>query len=322
MRNLFYLCVEGDVNKTYEYLNGLKDKTKEQAEIEKKYYSRFYQYNPDYKVSHADKWIENVINEYRYYFVEVLTKKVERSAAGANLLKRLNCYLPKDKKGTNMKGTEENLKTIFNEKGLYFIGGKVEPHYGPFIWKTTDKKTYHVDIPDTREMVQVCFLDDFLMLSWLHFATFGKVYAGGWAKEDALYCILPNYRDKLDTDVFLVSFLKHEAQHYSDYKQFPKLKGHDLEYRAKLVELIYYSDYEFMKKLLIEAVNNSNPHNYAAFIILKRLSKHFFSTDAEKRIEKWTEINYDKIRSFARKLFNEHTSMLQSQDVHTVESVI
>lgn len=322
MKKIFYLCVEGDVNKTYECLKSIAYKTSEQSNLEDQYYNRFYKGNPDYKISHEDPWIESVINTYRYYFVEVLTNKALYSVAETNLLERLNRHLPVDKKGTDMNTTEENLEAIFKEKGFYFLGGKVEPHYGPFIWKTTEKRMYHVDIPDTTEAVQVCFLDDFLLLSWLHFATFGEVYAGGWAKEDALYCILPNYRNKLDTDVFLVSFLKHEAQHYSDYKQFPMLRAQDLEYRAKLVELIYYTNYECLEKLLVGAVNNTNPHNYAAFIILKRLSKHFFNTDAEKQIERWTEINYKEIRQFAKQLFDEHTFMLKSQGVHTIEGII
>lgn len=322
MKNLFHFCVEGNVNKTYEYLKSLEHKTEEQSKMEKTYYNRFYKENPDFRISHEDTWIENVINIYRCYFVDVLTNKVELSVAEANLLDRLNLHLPIGEKGADMNSTEENLKAIFKEKGFSFLGGKVEPHYGPFVWKTVDKSMYHVDIPDTTELVQVCFLDDFLMLSWLHFATFGEVYAGGWAKEDALYCILPNYRDKLDTDAFLVSFLKHEAQHYSDYKLFPKLKGQDLEYRAKLVELIYYSNFKFIEKLLVQAVNKPNPHNYSAFIILKRFSKRFFNTEAEKRIEKWNEINYEEIRHFAKELFDEHTFMLKSQDVHAVEGII
>lgn len=316
------LCVEGDVNQTYEYLTSLKQKTDEQKKFEDLYYHRFYKKDPDYKLSDTDSWVENVINTYRCYFVDVLTNKVERSLAEANLLKNLNQYLGKDDQQTDMNTAEEKVGAIFRQKGFHFFGGKIDPHYGPFIWKTADKRTYQVDIPETREEVQVWFMDDFLMMSWLHFATFGEVYAGGWAKEDALYCILPRYRDELDTDKFLVSFLKHEAQHYNDYKQFPKLKGPDLEYRAKLVEIIYYSNHTFFEKLLVQAVNNPNPHNYSAFVIIEQFSKHFFNTGKEKHIQKWNAINYEDIRHFAMRLFNEHTSMLKSHNVNTVEGII
>lgn len=322
MKKLFYLCVEGNVLKTYENLKNTKDKSEEKSVMEMRYNNRFFKENPDYHFFHEDKWIENVVNSYRHYFVDVLTKKVELLVAETRLLETLNDLLPSDKKGLDMSTAEENLKAIFNEKNYFFLGGRVLPHYGPFIWKKSDKKMHHVELLDTTEEVQVNFLDDFLMLSWLHFATFGEVYAGGWAEKDALYCILPNYRDKLETDPFLVSFLKHEAQHYNDYKQFPKLTGADLEYRAKLTELYFYSNYDFLEKLLVQAVNIPNPHNYSAFIILERFSNHFFSTEVEKQLEKWKGINYEELRAFAKILFDEHTYTLRSTGANTVEGII
>ncbi|MFS0822274.1 hypothetical protein [Bacillus sp. 1P02SD] len=322
MKNMFLQCVEGSVCKTYEYLKNLDYKTEEQMKMEEEYDNRFFKENPNYKIYHEDPWIENIMNTYRDYFVVVLTNRKERSVAETDLLNKLNRFLPMDFRGADMESTEEKLKIIFNEKGFGFKDGKVTPHYGPFIWKTSNIRRYSVDLPDSTQEVQVCFLDDFLMLSWLHFATFGKVYAGGWAEKDALYCILPNYRDKLETDVFRVSFLKHEAQHFSDYIQFPKLKGKDLEYRAKLVELIYYSSFEVFEKFMVQAVNNANPHNYSAFIIIERFSKHFFNKNAERQVEKWTSINYEDIQDFAKVLFKEHTALLISKDAQIVEGVI
>ncbi|GIN73307.1 hypothetical protein J14TS2_37820 [Bacillus sp. J14TS2] len=322
MKDIFMFCVKGDVNQTYDYLRNLKHKTNEQIKFENLYYQRFFQKDPVYKFFNPDPWIEAVINVYRSYFVDVLTNKVERSEAELELLESLIGLLDKNDHLVDMNTAEKEIEAIFRQKGFYFLGGKTNPHYGPYIWKTVDKKTYQVELPDTTEQVQVRLLDDFLMISWLHFATFGQVYTGGWAKEDALYCILPRYQDKLDRDEFLVSFLKHEAQHYSDYKQFPKLKAPDLEYRAKLVEVIYYSNHTFFEKLLIQAVNNSNPHNYSAFVIIKQYSKHFFNTDLEKQPIKWKAIDYEDLRHFAKRLFNEHTESLKIHHAMTVEGVI
>jgi len=322
MKNLFHLCVQGDVNDIYKLFTESSHKTEVQVKLENKYYNRFFKENPDYKITNEDSWIEDVINTYRSYFVDVLTNKVGHSVAESTLFEKLNCHLPFDVKGTDMFSTEESIKEIFKKKGFGFIGGRVAPHYGPFIWGKLNKETYSVETPDFTGEVQVCFLDDFLMLSWLHFATFGELYAGGWAKKDVIYCVLSNYRDKLDTDVFQVSFLKHEAQHISDYKQFPNLKGTDLEYRAKLVELIYYSNFEFFEKLLVQAIHNTNPHNHSAFIILKKFSNHFFNKEVDKDILNWKKVHYDEISHFALKLFNEHTVKLKSLDAATVKSVI
>ncbi|SHJ43145.1 hypothetical protein SAMN02745163_01951 [Clostridium cavendishii DSM 21758] len=81
------------------------------------------------------------------------------------------------------------------------------------------------------------------MLGWLHFATMGKHYPGGWAKPEGLYYV-NNENKEIDTNSidFQVWFLKHEAQHLSDYKSFPNLKTIDLGYRAKLVEPIYHTE--------------------------------------------------------------------------------
>ncbi|MCD8510336.1 MAG: hypothetical protein LRY73_11065 [Bacillus sp. (in: Bacteria)] len=161
MKKLFYLCVEGNVLKTYENLKNTKDKSEEKSVMEMRYNNRFFKENPDYHFFHEDKWIENVVNSYRHYFVDVLTKKVELLVAETRLLETLNDLLPSDKKGLDMSTAEENLKAIFNEKNYFFLGGRVLPHYGPFIWKKTDKKMYHVELLDTTEEVQVNFFRRF-----------------------------------------------------------------------------------------------------------------------------------------------------------------
>jgi hypothetical protein len=62
---------------------------------------------------------------------------------------------------------------------------------------------------------------------------------GGWAiKEDAnLYCNKGDY--DLNSEHFKVSYLKHETIHFTDLNEYPQLSSADLEYRAKLIELMY-----------------------------------------------------------------------------------
>ncbi len=101
------------------------------------------------------------------------------------------------------------------------------------------------------------------------------------------------------------------------------MKGADLEYRAKLVEIIYHSNHTFFEALLVQAVNNSNPHNYSAYIITKKNSQNtFFNTQSEKLPLRWKNVNYEEIRQFAERLFNEHTMMLNSGNKNTIEGVI
>lgn len=120
-KKLFHLCVEGDVNKTYKHLKALDPKTDGQKHIENKYYQRFFKENPDFKISHSDPWIENIMNTYRSYFVDVLTNKVERSLADAYLLKDLKRLLTIDDRVSEMDTVEEKIKAILKEKGYSFF---------------------------------------------------------------------------------------------------------------------------------------------------------------------------------------------------------
>jgi hypothetical protein len=61
---------------------------------------------------------------------------------------------------------------------------------------------------------------DFLMLSWLHFASYGIASAGGWASKEGLYCVYNRYKHGLDKNSFLVSYLKHEGQHLMYLRMF------------------------------------------------------------------------------------------------------
>lgn len=96
----------------------------------------------------------------------------------------------------------------------------------------------------------------------------------------------------------------------NDYKHYPNLSGKELEYRAKLIEIIYYSNHRFLEKLIYQAINNGNPHNYASFQIMQQLSTYFFRKYQEKDINKWMKINYKEISEYGEKLYREYTVVL------------
>ncbi|UAC47615.1 hypothetical protein K6959_13225 [Bacillus aquiflavi] len=277
-----------------------------------KYEKRFFTDPPNIAVEVEDQWIKKVITAYYHYFIVVLTNKLAQQSAEQQLINALHTLLP-NKVKLKMEVIEEGLKEIFYEKGWYFLGGRTSPHYGPYIWRVMEKKTYDVELPNGIETVDVYFMDDFIMLSWLHFATFGNLYAGGWAKENGLYCVASGY--KTDSDSFLNSYLKHEAQHFNDYKLFPNLLQNDLEYRAKLVELIYYPDFTIFEKFLTTAnKNEESPHSYSAFKIIEAFSFRFFRCEKlEMDIKKWKGLDYKTIQQFARQLYDQHTNLLIDQ---------
>lgn len=143
------------------------------------------------------------------------------------------------------------------------------------------------------------------MLSWQHFATFGKHHSGGWAKTEGLYYV-DNRNEHIDINStkFQVWFLKHEAQHLSDYKKFPNLNSRNLEYRAKLIEIIYHQEpYELLERFLMQACNNKKlPHPYSEYVIIKQLSSSIFKEGYVGEKKQWRSVESRLISNTAMEL--------------------
>ena len=92
-------------------------------------------------------------------------------------------------------------------------------------------------------------------------------------RPDALYAVKPRYPD-LEDEGFRVSFLGHESQHYADNERFPGLPSWQLEYRAKLAELVM-ANASRAKLVAAFASNMGNdpevPHSYANRVVLAAL---------------------------------------------------
>lgn len=158
------------------------------------------------------------------------------------------------------------------------------------------------ELPLSKKNLIIYLMDDFLMLSWLHFATFGKRSTGGWAKPDGLYCVRIRYGDTLEDDMYQVSFLKHEAQHVDDYEKYPHLAPWELEYRAKLVELIYGDSDKLLEKFINEAKNNPDfPHLFASYKIKQQFAHKDRLSIQDSALELYKEhtfqLNENKVRS-------------------------
>lgn len=124
----------------------------------------------------------------------------------------------------------------------------------------------------------------------MDYLTFGKYGTGGWASEDGtIQCIESVY--DFESEKFTVSLLKHEAQHAKDLKEYPNITPAELEYRAKLVELYYSSDWELLGKFLKTAdadkVNDS--HAMASMRIKEEFSDGTYE-DLEKIKERALEL--------------------------------
>ena len=124
----------------------------------------------------------------------------------------------------------------------------------------------------------------------MEYLTYGKYGTGGWASEDGtIQCIESAY--DFESEKFTVSLLKHEAQHAKDLKEYPDITPAELEYRAKLVELYYSSDWELLGKFLkmadADKVNDS--HAMASMRIKEEFSDGTYE-DLEKIKERALEL--------------------------------
>ncbi|QCJ42258.1 hypothetical protein FAY30_10265 [Bacillus sp. S3] len=308
-------CLQGDVTAAFEYLRSIPNKSDKYQELKSRYFNRFFGGQPTYRFKTDDLWIRKVLLAYYQYFTSVLTEKNVEDAE-TQLVQTLSQILHMNDLTASIDQIEDKLEVIFEEKGFRFLGGVTAPFRGPYIWKTTKKMDFRVELPHETQDVTVYFLSDFIMLSWLHFATFGEKYAGGWAKADGLYYVddgPKRKRIKLDSSEFQVSYLKHEAQHLSDYTRFPHLLPKDLEYRAKLVELIYEPrPFRLLKKFSYEAKNDPNfPHPYSSFVIMSRMAKLAFGIEELQTLEKWSTLDTSLIQGWGLDLYNLHTGQLE-----------
>ncbi|MEH7336195.1 hypothetical protein V7161_26575 [Neobacillus drentensis] len=307
MDRFFSLCLQGDINAAMEYLNSIQPKTKEIEKLQQMYIERFFSQKSEENILTDDSWIRDVVSAYHDYFRTVLTNADVINDAELNLNNSLRRYLQIEAP-LNIDETENELAKIFNEKGYSFLGGVTPPFRGAYIWNCTETVHFNVEIPQQSIPVSVHLMSDFILEGWMGYATFNNRSVGGWANEDGLYCNIKRYKD-LDDDQFQVSYLKHEAQHLYDYKYFPGLKSYELEYRAKLVELIYSKNHLILEKFLNDAKNDPDfPHPYASFNIIKNLSSSLFNKDYEPNINVWLEKDYKKISSTALKLLEKNSS--------------
>ena len=309
MDPFYSLCLQGDINAAMDYLNSIQPKTKEIEKIREMYIERFYSQEPAEPILDEDV-IKDVLAAYHDYFRKVLTNADLLDDAELDLNNRLRMLMKVDSPST-IDETENGVAAIFVKKGYHFLGGVTPPFRGAYIWKRCDTVDFNVEIPHQSITVTVHMMSEFLLEGWMGFATFNKRTVGGWAKEDGLYCNVTSYNN-LDHDDFQISYLKHEAQHLSDYSCFPGLTSAELEYRAKLVELIYAKNHSILNKFLNDAKNDPDfSHPYASYNIIKNMSSKILEKDYEANMNVWLAVDYQKISSAALELFEENTCALK-----------
>ncbi|MBD5152117.1 MAG: hypothetical protein HDT16_06420 [Oscillibacter sp.] len=285
---------KGDLRSTMEYAAQFP----EHAELYQKYVSLFQQENYlSYEVDDSD-----ILLIYQKYYRDVFYLEQSPEDAAEGLRTRLAERFQTDP-AAPLDELEEKVAETFRSHSLYALTGRTDGYYGPYIWRTEELKHYAVELPEVVQDYAVKLLDGFIMESWLNYLTFGMSGTGGWSNGDGLiHCVKHCY--DLESESFQVSLLKHEAQHAADQSRYPGMSSEDLEYRAKLVELIYSEERQLLDHFIREADTSSasNSHGLAA----ERIARGF-EAQLDKTREELNGLPIREVQAISLALFREST---------------
>lgn len=289
--------IRGDLHGAVDYLGHFP----EQAARLRKYQERFvearYQH---YAIAPVP---DGALLAYQEYFQDIFWLNMDKSTAEGKLRAALLVLInAPEANSMSLDDVERTLLTPhFEAAGLHFLGGRTGEYYGPYIWRTTESRSYRVELPGGVQAYTVRLLDGFIMRSWMAYLSFDAVGTSGWADEDGVIsCVKAAYN--LESETFRVSLLKHEAQHTRDLAEHPGMAQELLEYRAKLVELIYTEQ----RNLLVTFAAQTGPtdtqdaHTRAANRLVQA-----FTDRLQLPKERFKEVGINEIQQTAKFLFAE-----------------
>ncbi len=253
--------------------------------------------NCEYRTYDVPEFLDQILLLYQVYYRDVFYCGLPETEAAEKLLTQLKALL--DMPDAEEDQLAQRLCAVFEQHGYHALFGKTQGYYGPYIWRDTVPTVYRVELPGGAAEYTVNILKGFVFRSWMDYLTFGRFGTGGWASPDGtINCIEQAYDFK--SERFLVSLLKHEAQHTVDMKQFPGITPAELEYRAKLVELHYASDLGLLQKFLSEADESRANDSHA--VASARIKLEFADTD---------QTNLSGIQTRALERLHAHTKEME-----------
>ena len=253
----------------------------------------------EYRTFEVPDALNDILRQYQIYYRDVFYCGLPEAEAADKLRTRLKALLHLPDAGEEL--LTERLRSAFEAEGYHALFGKTQGYYGPYIWRDTVPTVYRVELPGGTAEYTVNILKGFVFRSWMDYLTFGRFGTGGWASPDGtINCIAQAY--DFESERFLVSLLKHEAQHAVDMKRFPAITPAELEYRAKLVELHYSGDLGLLQKFVSEADETRTDDSHAA--ASARIRREFADTDPA---------DLSAIRARALELLEAHTKEMEDK---------
>lgn len=259
----------------------------------------------------------SVINDICAFYQDYWKIKLLNTQANCDsiLYNKLSHYLV-NKKLTKLSFDElsktikddSELTKVIESEGFYCKFMLINGIQDLLIWDKQSQAEYSVDLPEIKIDVNVIFIESYVLRGASDYATFGHSQIGGWASNmnSSLFCNKGTY--KLNSEKFQYSYLKHESIHFVDLKNYPNLESADLEYRAKLIELIYCTKktiYKRIDEFITGASTESreNAHPFANYHLICQLSKKIFNKEFEADITKWKSLTPEEINKASLELF-------------------
>ncbi|KGL63433.1 hypothetical protein [Polaribacter sp. Hel1_85] len=292
----------------------------------KKMYSRFITNEDIIANTSENKIINDISNIYRDYWRVELLKETQKKRTDTKLYNKIANYLLLNNL-TNIS-SDSLIKTIRDDTQLKRIidkeGFKSKFMYRNgfqdlLIWNKESNKKYKVILPKSTINTNVVFIENYNLNGYDNYATFGSSQVGGWAEKESatLYCNKGEY--DLNSEKFNISYLKHESLHFTDLNEYPNLSAADLEYRAKIIELMYCTEktiYDRIAQFLngANSENRKHSHSYANYSLIKNLSQIIFESDYESDYNKWIELSVKEINNSASLLYKNSEETLQNDN--------
>lgn len=331
-RKIYSYALQEDVGKILSVLDTIPDTalTEEQRAVKKQYFHRFKHQGEEVAYNTNDPMLRSLLQVYYSYWKKALLNKSRKQQYDEQLkgsvvaFLRSHNYKPdsvSQRDITNNFG--QHLKVFLKQQKYYSATGKTGGLFDLFVWPKEDTTTYLVKLPETEVNTTIIFIDSTITMGWQEYATFGKYYPGGWATKDFLYSVRKAY--DTTSENFKVSYLTHEAQHFADYKTYPQLTGADLEYRAKLTELVFAR--ETLYTLIQNFIRNANQegrnsHAFANYAVIRDLSKRIFKKEFVSDVEQWKRVSPAKISKTGERLLKQHSRALKKAGPDTVTELI
>lgn len=286
-----------------------------------KFKKRFVDQTEAFQTISESKILNDITLLYRTYWSEDFMKTNNESKDyNFEFVKHLGSYLINNNLSNktiegikSFKDVSSDLKKAIKKEGAFCETFFLNDTYDIIIWKTQSEKKIKVETPNESREIPVVFFSDIILNNRLSFLSFGTKETGGWPNNEKGVIYSGDYDEK--SEKFKYSFLTHEANHFFDMEKYPNLSAADLEYRSKLIELIYVKNDKnrMLKQFLTGASNKkrSHGHAYANFKVMHDFSKQIFKKPFEGNLNKWKEVSVKTINKVALGLYKANEEKLK-----------